>query len=124
MQCVGLMREKMDPEMETVIGKCNSIAEVRASAENNPDIVSAVIDSVSHVKVLLAKITERLELKGKRFFPFNSASLFDIDSIWNELICFDINKDEKLVTKTLPSKPKLLQFLQHCCTLRHYVFQI
>ena len=77
MQRVGLMRDKMDSEMETIVGKCNSVAEIHAASEKNPDILSAVIDSVSHVKVLLAKITERLELKGKTFLPFNSASLPD-----------------------------------------------
>ena len=35
-----------------------------------------------------------------------------------------IEKDESLTKKNLPSKQGFTAFLKHCCTTRHYSFQI
>ena len=78
------------------------------------------------MKSLLVMLLERLELKGKKFSSFPSASEQDIDSMWETVQEIDstIQKDESLTKKNLPSKQELTAFLKHCCTRCHYSFQI
>ncbi len=68
----------------------------------------------------------RLKLKDKSFTPFFPASEADIDALWNEVVRVDstLNREESITTKKLPGKKDLHAFLQHCCTRRHYCFQI
>ena len=73
LQCVGLMREKMDDNFESEASKCKSLKELCEATKRRPGFQDA-IDSVSHVKVLLTQIFERLQLKGKNFTVFNAAS--------------------------------------------------
>ena len=63
---------------------------------------------------------------GKKFSSFPPASEQDIDSMWETVqeIDLTIEKDESLTKKNLPSKQGLTAFLKHCCTSRHYSFQI
>ena len=65
LQCIGLMREKMDDDFETEAKKCNNLKALRAVASRTPDFSSTVQDSVSHAKVLLTQIIQRLKLKGE-----------------------------------------------------------
>ena len=46
--------------------------------------------------------------------------------MWSKLLTVDsaLQKDESLTKKNLASKQGLLAFLKHCCTHRHYSFQI
>ena len=50
----------------------------------------------------------------------------DIESMWSKLLIVDpaLQKEESLKKKNLPSKQGLMAFLKHCCTRRHYSFQI
>lgn len=126
LQCVGLMREKGDDEFEKEASKCNSLTSLRETAKKDPNFKSAAIDSLSHVKSLLVQVLRRLKLKDKTFTPFFPASEIDIDTLWNEAIRVDstLNREESITTKKLPGKKDLNAFLQHCCTRRHYSFQI
>ena len=126
LQCVGLMREKGDDEFEAKAKKCTSLATLRDAAKGWPEFRTAALDSIAHVKSLLVMLLERLELKGKKFSSFPSASEQDIDSMWKTVQEIDstIEKDELLTKKNLPSKQGLTAFLKHCCTSRHYSFQI
>ena len=74
LQCVGLMSEKMDDNLESEASKCKSLKELRDAAKRKPCFQEEAIDSVSHVKVLLTQIFECLQLKGKKFTVFNAAS--------------------------------------------------
>ena len=71
-------------------------------------------------------LLEHLELKGKKFSSFPSTSEQDIDSMWEVVQAVDscIEKDESLTKKSLSSKQELSAFMKHCCTSRHYSFQI
>ena len=126
LQCVGLMREKGDDEFEKEAAKCNSLTSLRETAKKDPNFKSAAIDSLSHVKSLLVQVLRRLKLKDKTFTPFFPASEIDTDTLWNEAIRVDstLNREESITTKKLPGKKDLNAFLQHCCTRRHYSFQI
>ena len=47
-------------------------------------------------------------------------------SMWSELLIVDstLKKEKSLIKKNLLSKQGLMAFLKHCCTCRHYSFQI
>ena len=84
LQCIGLMREKMDDDFETEAQKCN-LKDLRAVASRKPDFSSTVCDSVSHTKVLLTQIIQRLKLKGENFAVSTAASTVMMDEMWSTL---------------------------------------
>ena len=65
---VGLARNSIsDDSIEKAVTKCNSISDVRKLAEQNSAVRPACLDAVEPVKLLLTRITERLQLKDKKF---------------------------------------------------------
>jgi len=117
LQCVGLMREKMDDTFESEASKCKSLKELREAAKRRSGFREEAIDSVSHVKVLLTQIFECLQLKEKKFTVFNTASLQSIEELWRELQSVDstLTSSENLTKRTLQTKPALKDLLAHCC---------
>ena len=97
LQCVGLMWEKMDDSFESEVSKCKSLKELREAAKRRSGFQEEAIDSVSHVKVLLTQIFERLQLKGKKFTIFSAASPQSIEEMWKELQSVD---SSSLLVKT------------------------
>ena len=71
-------------------------------------------------------LLNRLELKGKKFCMFSAANEDDLDLMWSEVQKVDstLMKDESLTKRSLPSKPDLVSFFEHCCVRHHYCFQI
>ena len=126
LQCEGLMREKGDADFEAEVAKCNSLVALRDAADRVPNFRSSALDSMAHVKSFLTMLLGRLELKRKQFSSYASCTEVDIDSMWSELSAVDssLKKDESMSKKSLPSKHGLVAFLNHCCTCRHYSFQI
>lgn len=78
LQSVGLARRQLDEESEKELEKCSTMAQMRELAVKKPSIKEASLDAVSPVKVTLAGITLRLELKGKQFLAGASATEADI----------------------------------------------
>lgn len=99
LQCVGLMRKKMEDTFESEASKCKSLK----AAKRRSGFREEAIDSVSHVKVLLTQIFERLQLKEKKFTVFNTASLQSIEELWRELQSVDstLTSSENLTKRTL-----------------------
>ena len=126
LQCVGIMRKEMTPETEASIASCNNMAHLRKIGESKPDFIQAVQDSIEPVKVLLTDIMHRLKLKDKPFSVFTAASESDMKELWLELEQIDqtLLFNEKHRKKDLPNFPQLVQFLSHCCQVRHYSFTI
>ena len=126
LQCVGLMREKMDSTFEAESAKCKNLKDLRSAANRSPEFQSSAFDSVSPVKVLLCKLFERLELKGKKFQGFVPASSSDIDELWSQAQEIDstLGPDIPLTKATAKLKPELVKWIEHCCLQRHYFFEI
>ena len=59
------------------------MAQMRKLAVKKPSIKEALLDAVSPVKITLAGITQRLELKGKQFLAGASAAEADISEVWS-----------------------------------------
>ena len=126
LQSVGLARRQLDEESEKELKKCSTMAQMRELAVKKPSIKEALLDAVSPVKVTLAGITQRLELKGKQFIAGASATEADISELWSCLQQIDpefvLCPTDKITHKKLPQK--LQAFLKHCCRERHYFFDI
>ena len=75
LQSVGLMREKMTPDLEAIMGRCNNMQDVRQAANTEyPSFKDAFQDSIEPVKVLLASVFQRLKLKDQPMNSFSQAS--------------------------------------------------
>ena len=118
LQCIGLMREKMDDDFQTE-AKCNNLKALRAVASRKPDFSSTVHDSVSHTKVLLTQIIQCLKLKGENFVVSTAASTERIDEMWSILKLVDptLISSDTLRKSSLDSKPQLKEFMDHCCQI-------
>ena len=57
LQCIGLMRDKMDEIFENEAAKCNSLTTLRETAKKVPGFQDAVLDSIAHLKCLLTSLT-------------------------------------------------------------------
>ena len=95
-------------------------------ADQKANFSSTVSDSISQPKILLTQIFQRLKLKEESFLVSNPASSEMIDEMWSVLQTVDhsIIASETLKKGSLQSKPQLKAFLDHCCVLRKYMFQI
>ena len=67
LQAIALAQRGMSQEMEAEVEKCNSMKALRAVAEKSPAFSEAALDSITPVKIVLADIVKRLELKEKKF---------------------------------------------------------
>ena len=123
-QCVGLMRKRMSDEQEAAVLKCNNMKQLRKAAETDHELASAVLDSMSPVKILLSDIISRLKLKGNSLETFPSASNSGIKDMWETLHSIDttLRFEDKHQKSSLPSHPLFQEFLSHCCQARHYSF--
>ena len=73
---------------------------------------------------LLTDIMYRLKGKDKPFSVLSAASESDMKELWLELEEIDQSLlfNEKHRKKDIPNFPQLVQFLSHCCQVRHYSF--
>ena len=127
LQSVGLAREVISNEdIEEAVGKCNNMSEIRKLAENNPEVRPACLDAVEPVKLLLTRITQRLQLKDKKFSVGTPAAPSDLDDVWKCLSFIDsdfsLQHSDKVSDKLLT--PLIREFMSHCCRERHYFFEV
>ena len=125
-QSVGLARGQLEEEVETEIQRCTTMSQIRELALKKPSIKESLLDAVSPVKVTLADIAQRLELKGQKFSVGTAASEAEIGDLWSQLKEmdpeYDLSPTDKLPRKKVTEN--LQAFLKHCCRERHYFFDI
>ena len=120
---VGLMRQCMSPESETLIKSCTSMKAIREVAEKHPALREALLDSIEPVKALLSALFLGLKLKDP-FSVFTPATTAEIDCFWDILKVDHLLSKGDRTKKVLQNRPDLLKFLKHCCKTRHYLFSI
>ena len=125
LQSVGVAHDRMVDSSEEAIKSCNGVAKLRIIAEKH-NLCEDILDSIEPVKVLLSKITERLQLKDKKFNVMQLASEELQNEVWsclNRLDSeFNLSYSEKISLNCLT--PILKQFLSHCCHQCHYFFEV
>ena len=113
------MRKEGSPEFERAIKNLKQLCETTSHLKE--DVKQSLYDPID----LLSSVTERLELKGKKFQIFQSADDDEITDFWEILKFIDsalLRSDNS--KKILSSRPQLLEFMDHCCQSRHYTFCI
>ena len=121
-QCIGIMRSKGCNEFEDCISKYNSLKDIRESCM---EFKEEITDSLKQPKDLLASILVRLELKGKKFNIFQSATQQEIEDFWEILLTIDSSLTRDDTTQKSLEKLKSLQhFISHCCTFHKYSLTI
>ena len=115
---IGLMRKQVKDRLESTISKCKQF---RAAAQKEPELVDAVLDSMSPVKIVVTDVIHCLSLKGKHFEVYFAASMQAIEEVWDSLHSIDTLKfGNKYQKVSLSSHPSLKDFLHHCYQQRHY----
>ena len=124
LQSVDLARNTINnKDVEETVTKCNSISDIRKLAQNNPAVR---LDAVEPVKLLLIQITERLQLKEKKFTVGTPATTDELNDLWKNWSFinsgFTLQHSDKVSDKLLT--PLIKEFMTHCCRERHYFFEI
>ena len=128
LQSVGLMRQAGSEEFEADGARCNSLQDLRKAGERKPQFRIEALDSVAPVKVLLNQVFQCQQLKNRSIQVSTAVPQSDIDSLWHSLSNVFTNEcpNPHQVTKksSLHNLPELVQFMSHCCRLRHYFFEV
>ena len=123
LQSVGVMRAKGGEDLEKALLKCSSLKKIRMECAAYKEDVKL---SLSPTKELISNVLKRLELKGKKFEIFNSASDEEISELWDCLLTIDqsLSQDISISQSTLKGFPSLVEFISHCCTFHKYSLTI
>jgi len=127
LQCVGIMREKMDDSYEQQVAKCSNMAQLRRLAAEKSEVIPSTLDSVAPIKIVLSDIVQRLKLDEVKFKVFSSASEEEIKQMFSNLldkVDTSLDYDAKFNKEYLQHHPAIVSFMQHCCQSRHYSFCI
>ncbi len=89
LQSIGLMRAEMNDESEKLIGKCNTMNEIRKTAEENPTLKGDLIASLQTPIHLVNDIFNRQSLKDEPFKTFTAASETEIERFWETIQLVD-----------------------------------
>ena len=74
LQSVGMMRQKMSPDMENLVKICNSNEELRKATERHSGLKEALGESLSAPIDLLKSVFSQHSLKNEKFKIFEPAS--------------------------------------------------
>jgi hypothetical protein len=89
MQCVGLMRQEMNAEMENLMSGCNSMEDIREKAKINNQLEKELLASLEPTKELLNNIFERQSLKDEPFEIFEPATKSEMENFWESVHVID-----------------------------------
>ena len=81
LQGIGLMRKEMNSEMENIIGKYNSNAEIRKVCEDNQVFQQSFGKSIAPAKELIEEVFQRISLKENPFKLYPPAEDKEITDI-------------------------------------------
>ncbi|GET01947.1 uncharacterized protein LOC111130598 [Rhizophagus clarus] len=125
MQCVGLMRQKMSEEMEKLISGCNSLEDMREKAKTNHQLEKELLQSMEPIRDLLSNLFTRQSFKDEFFKVFEPATKTEMENFWESVHLVDDSITIKDTSqKKVANKPKLQEFMEHCCQKCLYFFEI
>ena len=91
LQSVGIMCQRLPPDMEKLIKNCNSNEEICKSIVNHADLKEAVEKSLSKPIDLLKAVFSKLGLKENTFKIFDAATSAEIEKYQLKEDQFDAN---------------------------------
>jgi hypothetical protein len=99
LQCIGLMRNKMDEDFETILNKCNSMDDIRNESKTDSSIIDKLHISLQPTIELMEDIIKRLELKEESFSIFKAATKSEINELWNYILNIDDTLTQEIRAK-------------------------
>ena len=125
LQAFGIMHQKMSDEFETLIKRANSMEDVRKIATKNENFEKEFVFSMSTPIDLIKSVFGQLQLKGVPIQSLEAASDEDIEKIFAKIIPVDSSsKMSDTYSKDFKHRPKLMEYMSHCCIRRKYFFAI
>ena len=112
LQCIGLMRNKMDEDFETIIKNCNSMDDIRNESKMYPSIIDELHTSLQPTIELIKDIIKRLELKEELFSIFKAATNSEINELWNYILNIDDSLTQEIqAKKQLKDQVRLIRII-------------
>lgn len=125
LQSIGIMRAKMGDDFERTVEKCSNLKKLRVECSSHKEDLKL---SIKPCKELICYVLKRLELKGKKFKIFSSASDDEIMEFWKAVQIIDQSLTSanisSLSRSSLSNFPFLQKFFDHCCTFQKYSLTI
>ena len=101
--------------------QCQQFNQLREAVSSNKEVVSSLKPPID----LLKSIFTHLELKGQAFDLYEAATDDEIHEFCSVLLLIDSTLTTSTSTKKLlKTKTAMCEFIEHCCKVRHYSFQI
>lgn len=125
LQNCSLEREKVDTEAEKLFKRCGGMADLRALAENKPEVKTSWRESIEPVQSKVRNRFLRLKLKEVPVQALDPATEAEIEDLKQPLKNMFPDLDLTKLQKVHTSKVKSYQ--EWCslhCRARHYCFQI
>ena len=119
MQCVGLMRQEINAEMENLINSCNSMEDIREKAKTNNQLEKELLTSLEPTKELLGNIFERQSLKDESFELFEPATKLEMENFWESVHVIDdsITMDDTSQKKVANKVSMHMNYANHLAIL-------
>ena len=122
---IGVIRKpSIDLEFEHKLKNCSGLSDIRKLVHESPEKNLKLLDeSCKPCTQLIKDQFSRLQLKGVPFRVPEEASDRDIDELFKSLN-LDKSKTPYNCVDDLRKRPKLTQYLAHCCRQRTYFFSV
>ncbi|CAB5367427.1 unnamed protein product [Rhizophagus irregularis] len=101
------------------------LEDIREKAKINNQLEEELLQSMEPTRDLLSSIFTRQNLKDEPFKMFKPATKTEMETFWESVHLVDdsITMDDTS-QKKVADKPKLQEFMEHCCRKRLYFFEI
>ncbi|XP_041378644.1 uncharacterized protein LOC121390784 [Gigantopelta aegis] len=125
LQNVSLEQAKSSDEVEALLKKCNSVADIRTMATKNPHIKPAWLELVQPLQSLIQNRFLRLKLKEEPIGVLNPVTDEELEEFKHGLSelfpDLQLDKLQKVHTSKVESYNN---WMDNHCRIRHYTFQI
>ena len=115
----------MSEEMEKAIQNASNMEEIRKVAQKIPAFKENYLQSLVPSHRLLSHTLNRLSLKGEPVVVQDDITEESMDTLFAKVTDMEPSLQKTDTQKRhLLQRPKLVEFMEHCCTRRRYFFSI
>lgn len=124
LQAVGMMRSKMNDDLERILKKCNSNKEIRKACSTNVSLSEGIKTSLEQPVNLLKEVFGKLSLINNEFRLFEPAEELEIQDFEKEYDVFDYKLSDLKQKLNLNKFPIFAKFLKEHSSSRTYSFRV
>lgn len=125
LQNCALERDNTAEEMEKLLKRCGSMAEIHKAGEKNPELVEAWTTSLAPMLDTVAARYSRLKLKGEPITIMDAVTDAEEDAVMQVITTLFPAINPATVTKQQADMvPAFTEWVQRHCRQRQYLFQV